>query len=124
MSETAHHGDQTADPLDGQRELTVDEVTEIYRDEWILMKVSAFDERNFPWKGCILAHSPRRGDITAALSKEPPRTKRPPDARNQLYYVFRAFPRIRSGPEYERGMGELFAQLVQAGGALRARRHR
>jgi hypothetical protein len=76
-------------------ERTVEETIKLHRGEWILMKVTGFDEDGWPERGFVLAHSPRRGDISKALRKEPPRADRGPDAPYEPYYVFRAFPRIR-----------------------------
>ncbi len=87
--------DASGNTADGPSERTVDETIALHRDEWILMKVTGFDEDGWPEKGFVLAHSPRRSDISDALAKEPPRTERAPDAPYQPYYVFNAFPRGR-----------------------------
>lgn len=76
-------------------ERTVEETIVLHRGEWILMKVIGFDEDGWPERGLLLAHSPRRGDISEALRQEPPRSERPPDAPYEPYYVFNAFPRGR-----------------------------
>ena len=82
-------------PPDGPTELTVDEVIALHRDEWILMKVTGFDEDGWPKKGFVLAHSPRRDDISKALAEEPPRAEPRPGTPHEPYYVFNAFPRGR-----------------------------
>ena len=87
-------------PAEPPAERTVDETIALYRDEWILMKVSGFDEDGWPERGLVLAHSPHRGDISKALAKEPPRSERPPDAPYEPYYIYNAFPRGR-GPILE-----------------------
>ena len=84
--------------LNGALRLTVDETIARYRGDWILMKVTGFDEDGWPGQGYVLAHSPRRGDISKALTKEPPRAERSPDAPYDPYYIFKAFPRFRGGP--------------------------
>ena len=74
--------------------MTVNEVIARHRDEWILMKVTGFDDEGWPERGYLLAHSPRRSRYLAAhLPRKPPRTESPPDAPYRPFYVFNAFPR-------------------------------
>jgi hypothetical protein len=73
--------------------MTVNEVIAQCRNEWILMKVAGFGDDGWPERGHVLAHSPRRGDISQALAAQPPRTERPADAPYRPFYVFNAFPR-------------------------------
>jgi len=86
---------QRANAADGPVERLVDEAIALYRGQWILMKVTANDGDNMPAKGYVLAHSPRRADISKALAKEPPRSAVAGDAPSQPYYVFKAYPRLR-----------------------------
>ena len=78
---------------EGPPVLTVNEIIARHRDEWILMRVTGFDAEGWPERGYLLAHSPRRGDISDALAKEPRRSDMAPDAPYQPTYVFNAFPR-------------------------------
>ena len=87
----------TAVPPDGVL-MTMDEAIAQFHGEWVLMKVAEHDEDHWPSKGYVIAHSPQRADISAALALEPPRSALPPDAPKQPYYVFLAYPRARSGP--------------------------
>lgn len=74
---------------------TVEETITLHGGEWILMKVTAFDEDGWPERGLVLAHSPHRSDISEALRKEPPRSPQPPEAPYEPYYIYNAFPRHR-----------------------------
>lgn len=79
----------------GPPELSVEEVIACHRDEWILMRVTGFDEDGWPERGYLLAHSPRRGDVSEALAGDPLRSDATADAPNQPTYIFNAFPRGR-----------------------------
>ncbi len=106
------------------QELSVDEVIALYPREWVLMRVTEDDDDGFPAKGLVLAHSPRRDDISDALEREPPRAELPPDAPPRPYYIFRAFPRIRADsndPRYAEAVHRFVDQLRDA---LRARGRR
>lgn len=86
-------------------ERTVEETILLHRGEWILTQVKAFDDDGWPERGLLLAHSPRRSDISRAFRKQPPRPEPGPDAPYQPYYFFRAFPRVRSGSPPEQPAG-------------------
>lgn len=102
-------------PAEPPVERTVDETIALYRGQWILMKVTGFYQDGWPERGWILAHSLRRGDISKALAKEPPRSDRPPDAPYGPYYIFRAFPRIRSGFVPERSQSNRAPKRSRSG---------
>ena len=85
------------------RSLPIDEVHRQYDGEWVLLHVTAFDERHWPSRGKILCHSPDRDAINRAV---PPAG----DPRVPLY-IFLAEPRLRSGPEYIKAMEEFVARL-------------
>jgi hypothetical protein len=94
-------------PIDPKHEYTVDEVIELCRDQWILMRVTGFDDHHRPAKGFVLAHSFRRAEISRAFALEP----RPPESSSgeprRPYSIFRAFQRLDTRAELER----LFADL-------------
>jgi hypothetical protein len=106
--------DVSAEPI------SVEEATARFRGEWVLMQVSAFDERHNPCAGYVLTHSPDRRDISVELAKQPPRAELPPDVGP--FYIFRATPLSHSGPEYERALREFVADLEARYEAMRARR--
>lgn len=93
--------ERAAVAVQGAPQLTVEQTIALHRGEWILMKVSAFDQEGWPERGYLLAHSPRRGDISRALRREPQREDRAEDAPYEPYYIFRAFPRTRTDPSAE-----------------------
>lgn len=80
--------------------MTVKEAIARFHGEWVLMKVTEYDEDHWPSEGYMIAHSPDRGDISAAVALEPPRGTLPPDTPRRPYYVFLAYPRARSLAEY------------------------
>lgn len=77
--------------------LSVNETAAQYTGEWILMKVTEYDEHQHPSRGEIIAHSPRRARISKAFAKEPPRAQIPPGT---LYYIYQAYPRIKTFEEW------------------------
>ena len=101
--------------------LSMAEVIERYPREWILMRVTAFDEQQWPSHGHVLAHSPARAAITARLAEEPIPAVLSPD---QPCYVFKANLRARSGPEFDAAMDTLVEQIRNVQAASRARRER
>ena len=107
-------------PVEPPVERTVEETIALYRDEWILMKVLGFDKDGWPERGLVVAHSPRRGDISKALAKEPPRSERAPDAPYEPYYIYNAFPRGR-GPILELSADEPHSSVSSHQGERRAR---
>lgn len=74
--------------------MAIDEVVERHPGEWILLRVTAYDERRLPSHGWIVAHAPSQTRLTEAFAKEPTRSELPPGTS---YYVFHAHPRVFSG---------------------------
>ncbi|HTE84387.1 MAG TPA: hypothetical protein VK821_06625 [Dehalococcoidia bacterium] len=87
-------------PVDKHPELTLEETEERFRGDWVLMKVSAYDEFHEPSRGIILAHYKSRKRISAALALEPRPSQLPPGAARPEYYIFKAMRRIRTGEEW------------------------
>ena len=72
--------------------LTIDEVTELYRDQWVLLKVTERDERHEPLAGQVVAVSKTERGVCNKMAKL--------DAEAGgwapgSYYIFNAFPLIR-----------------------------
>jgi hypothetical protein len=86
--------------------MTVKEAIAKFHGEWVLMKVTAYDEDHWPSEGYVIAHSPERGKISKALALEPPRGSLPPDVPRLRYYPFLAYPRARSLAEYHSMSGD------------------
>jgi len=91
----------------------IDEAIVLHYGEWILMKVTGFDDHKMPYKGIVLAHSPSRDEVSQVLRTEPLRSTLPPDAPYQPYYTFKAFQRARVGETIEQA-SERFAVLRAA----------
>jgi hypothetical protein len=97
-----------------RREYTCDEAIARYYGEWILMKVTGFDEYYEPARGYVITHSPHRRDTSAALAKEPRRSELPPETPPQPYYTFKAFPRVHVGETYEEAAARFAEQRAAA----------
>jgi hypothetical protein len=109
VHQTPSEAEQSAGTL-----MTMNEAIARFHGEWVLMKVTEYDADHWPSKGYVIAHSPKREGISEALALEPPRGLLPPDAPRLRYYVFLAYPRVRSGPEYRAAAAKLFSDLVTA----------
>ncbi len=94
--------------------MTVKEAITRFYGEWVLMKVTEYDEDHWPSEGYVIAHAPEREEISKALALEPPRGSLPPDVPRLRYYPFLAYPRVRSGPEYRAATAEFFSKLLTA----------
>ena len=101
--------------------LSRDDAINAFAGEWVIMKVAERDSSGWPSYGQILAHSPERANITAVLAQEPPRSGQASDA---TYYVFRAYPRVRSDSDYDQRLEQLAHDMNVALGAGGARQHR
>ncbi|HEY7033378.1 MAG TPA: hypothetical protein VH482_18705 [Thermomicrobiales bacterium] len=97
-------------PIEPDRDYTVDEVIALCRDQWILMRVTGFDDRHRPERGFVLAHSFRRAEISRALAQEPPPAAAASDAPRPMYAIFRAFPRVQPGTEGDHAFADLIAE--------------
>ncbi|HEY8836565.1 MAG TPA: hypothetical protein VIO16_02580 [Dehalococcoidia bacterium] len=87
---------------------SVDEVSEVFLDEWILMRVTG-REHGVPARGEIIEHAKRRKDIQ-------PRVLEAIDSMKQTghaFYVFRAFKRLRPGEKCHSIVDELLEQAVR-----------
>lgn len=100
--------------------VSVDDAIRLYEGQWVLMLVSAFDQDQFPVEGRIIAHTGDRDEINEALALEPPRSEAAP---RMPYYIFRAFPRICSGPELDEA-GENLARQIRAAKEVESGRRR
>src|SRR5947207_1329014 len=92
-------------------ELTVDEVCELFEDEWILMRVTERDEFDAPCRGVVVAVRKKRNDIQPAALEAVEDAKQ----NGTPYYIFKAFKRIRSGAEWVAALNRI-AQPRAGGG--------
>ena len=65
---------------------TVKNSDELHPNQWLLMKVAAFDDRQRPWCGKIVGHSRSRADISPALEQELSEPLTGPHAGIFIYY--------------------------------------
>ena len=68
---------------------TAQRSNELYPDQWLLMKVAAFDDRQRPWCGKIVGHSRSRADISPALEQELAEQLTGPRAGIYIYFASR-----------------------------------
>lgn len=102
--------DPRSDTESQPRIYDVYDVSDVFLDEWILMRVTERDEYGVPARGEILEHGKRRRDIQPRLLAGLDTAKETGDH----YYVFRAFPRLRPGEKYHCLVDELLEQAVKA----------
>jgi hypothetical protein len=91
--------------------VSVDDAGATYSGEWVLMKVTDFDENKNPARGYILAHSPSRSRITKAFGREPLNSLDPTSADHRPYYVFKAYPNAHTATRLD----DLLARLAHEG---------
>ncbi|MGH2562665.1 MAG: hypothetical protein ACRDJH_26705 [Thermomicrobiales bacterium] len=92
------------------QEQTFDEAIARYYGEWVLMKITAFNEHAEPTRGYVLAHSPRRRDVSDVFKKVPARSELPPESPYQPYYTFKAFARVHVGETFEQAAARFAEQ--------------
>jgi hypothetical protein len=77
--------------------LTIDQIIDGYRDKWILLRVTEFDEHHEPAAGEVLCVSERHHVPWNKLGK----LDREQGGRAMgAYYIFNAFPRGWTGEEW------------------------
>jgi len=78
--------------------MTINEVNERFKDEWVLLVVTA-EERGQAVKGRVLGHSPSRKRISNVFAKEP-RLSEGPGVKGRQYFIFRAHQWIETHEEW------------------------
>lgn len=80
--------------------VSIKEVTALHPGEWVLMKVTDFDQNKLPSRGHIIAHwTAYNRNISVSLSKM--LSSKEPGAR---YYLFSAHDYARSGAELRKAL--------------------
>ena len=105
------HDDDASRPGDSDApEMTVDEATATFANQWIFLEVTERDERNAPLRGRVLDHHPRRDGIQPTVMKVIEKVKAAPEAPAGVrgYYVFYGVPLFRTAEawaEYKQQSG-------------------
>jgi hypothetical protein len=86
--------------------LPLDEVIARYTDKWILLRITAYDEQHVPSEGHVVAHGSRGrvGRVFSELAANPEKWDPP-------YYIFSAYPRIRTGEGFRAAIDEIARQV-------------
>ena len=74
--------------------MQVDEIARAYRDEWVLLKITA-TESGWPTEGEVLAHSKRRSVVEKRFENLYPALR----AAGARYTIFQPYPLIKTGAE-------------------------
>lgn len=90
----------------------MDDAIGLHSGEWLLMKVTGFDEDGLPSRGQIIAHSKSHARVCNELIKIGAGGE-----SGDRFYLFQAYPRIRTGEELRRAIAE--AWRTGAAGAWR-----
>jgi hypothetical protein len=85
---------------------SIDEVIARYPGEWIVMRLTEYDQRKLPARGVLIAHTRSRRAAQRIWGDEIPRT-RPGDG---VLSLFDAYPRITTGEELRTSLAELAAR--------------
>ncbi len=88
-------------------ELTVNEVAELYPEQWVLMRVTGENEYHHPWRGHVLAASHDERQINEALSREPRPSQLPPGVPAGRYYMFQAYRHVYPGKELDAWVAQI-----------------
>jgi hypothetical protein len=85
--------------------VTVDEAVDLYRGDWIVMRVTSFDAKKEPLAGVVVSHSRSHDRAFKSLGEEL-RHKKPED----FYYIFLGEPTGRTGEDLRKQLEELAAE--------------
>ena len=94
-------------PILGE-ELTIEQIIDRHRDQWVVMRVTGHDEDHWPAKGHVLVSAPRQRQALDELERlvaAHPETRR----KGQPLYSFFAQPDIGPGPEFDAFLQELLS---------------
>lgn len=92
-------------------EQAFDDVIALCYSEWVLYRITAFDEYHDPARGIVLGHSHDRAAMSEVLKQQP---TTPEGAPYQPYYTFKAYPRVRPGETFEQAEERFDAQRAAA----------
>lgn len=72
-----------------ERELRLEEIEQVFPDEWVLMEETAWDKQGNPIRGRVHAHSRNRAELTEALRKLRGR----PNIKTFIFYTGEKIPK-------------------------------
>ena len=83
--------------------VSVDEVIQTYPGEWILLKITDYDESKWPSHGHVVAHSKSHARVWRRLAEVVSRY----GWADLPYYVFSAYPHLKTGDEVRQALKNL-----------------
>ena len=97
-------------PPGGGEIVAIDDVENRYVDEWVIMRITAYNEDRWPSEGYLIAHHPTEDGCwdmfnEAVAAGEP---------RLAPHYIFVAGPTVRTGAEMLAAMAQLEAEQPAA----------
>ncbi|HLZ68693.1 MAG TPA: hypothetical protein VKV26_02170 [Dehalococcoidia bacterium] len=87
---------------DSEEVLTIDQITERYRDEWILLQVTDEADHGRPEAGIIVVRGPTRDSVQVPSIA----ILRAAEGSDRRYYLFNAFARYRSWDDWRATLDE------------------
>jgi hypothetical protein len=96
--------------------LSIDEVMDRYRGEWVLMRVTEHDADGWPVRGYVTVHAPKQNDMLDEMERQP---TAPEHARLPLY-SFLAEPELYVDPADPEALRRFIAEQLGAGRVDRA----
>ena len=101
MTQTGKYSSSHAEAVAG--DLSFDEVIRCHLGQWVLLRVTAFDDSHIPSRGEVVAHGPEKRvrKVLESLGG---------DRWNPPYYIFCAYPRVRSGEALRAAIAEAARQ--------------
>jgi hypothetical protein len=120
MTDTAQRSEVCRTPSNDAPDdtISIDEIIERHRGEWVLMRVTENDEDGWPARGYLLEVAPTQGEVITALERW---AHLAGDGNRWPFDTFLAEPLIKSGPEYATAVAEFFSGLIRAAGEHDAR---
>ena len=86
--------------------VSIDQAGDDYPDEWVLFRITAFDEKHVPSHGHVLAHSPSDDVLCQTLVSLASQSEK----MDAQYYIFYEGQLIHSGEEMRRAIMEAAEQ--------------
>ena len=86
--------------------VSVDKAVDLHRGEWIVMRVTSFDEKKMPLAGQVVAHSRSHSRLLKKVATTLAEAKK----QQAHYYIFLGEPRGWTGEDLRRQLEELADQ--------------